>query len=101
MNGELQPTARTPIPVHIDRRDSEGADPATATYSVSFGGSKDGVGRVLIAKPRSLAGLTAVLHGLGVARAEIELACRVLTDQPHHEILVVTLPRMYLRKFRP
>jgi|GraSoiStandDraft_16_1057320.scaffolds.fasta_scaffold86121_5 hypothetical protein len=101
MKGKLQPTARTPIPVHIDRRDSGRADPATATYSVSFGGSKDGVGTVLIAKPRSLAGLAAVLHGLGVARAEIELACRVLTEQPHHEILVVTLARTYLRKFRP
>jgi hypothetical protein len=51
-----------------------------------MGGAKDGVGTVLIAKPKGLSALTALLRGLEIAPAEIETACRVLTEQPHYEI---------------
>jgi len=74
------------LPLHIDRLDHDGADPATAEFAVSMGGAKDGVGTVLIAKPKGLSALTAFLRGLGVAPAEIEMACRAITKEPHYEI---------------
>ena len=58
----------------------------TAEYAVSMGGAKDGVGTVLLGKPKGLSALTVFLHGLDVASAEIATACRVLTEQPHYEI---------------
>jgi hypothetical protein len=75
------------LPLHIDWLNRhDGANSTTAAYAVSMGGAKDGVGTVLIAKPKGLSALTALLRGLEIAPAEIETACRVLTEQPHYEI---------------
>src|SRR5437879_13572914 len=62
------------LPLHIDRLDHDGANSVTAEYADSLGGAKDGVGTVLLGKPKGLSALTAVLRGLDVAPAEIETA---------------------------
>ena len=87
-------------PLHIDRLDHDGADPATAEYSVSMGGRKDAVGTVLLGKPKGLSALTALLRGLEVPGAEIETACRALTKQLHHEIAHVNVTPVILRRLR-
>jgi len=91
-------TAR--VPFHIDRLDHDGADPATAEYAVSMGGTKDAVGTVLLGKPKGLSALTALLRGLEVPGAEIETACRALTKQGHHEIAHVNVTPAILRRLR-
>ena len=93
--------AKTPtVPLHIDRLDHDGADPATAEYSVSMGGRKDDVGTVLLGMPKGLSALTALLRGLEVPGAEIETACRALTKQLHHEIAHVNVTPVILRRLR-
>ena len=94
-------TARTVrVPLHIDRLDHDGAHSATAEYVVSMGGTKDPVGTVLIGKPRGLSALTALLRGLEAPGAEIEAACRVLTEQLHYEIPHVNVTPAILRRLR-
>ena len=99
---EAGPPAAKParVPVHIDRLDHDGADPATAEYVVSMGGTKDAVGTVLIGKPKGLSALMALLRGLEVPGAEIETACRALTKQLHHEIAHVNVTPAILRRLR-
>jgi len=41
-----------------------------------MGGAKDGVGTVLLGKPKGLSALTVLLRGLEITPAEIETACR-------------------------
>ena len=94
----MRQSAKTLIPLHI-ARDGDGTDPATAEYGISFGGSKDGVGTVLLAKWKGLAALREFLRSLGIASSEVETACRVLTEQPHHGIPNVALSRSTLRRF--
>ena len=86
------------IPLHIERSDSDGADPATAQYIVTFGGSKDEVGTVLLAKRQGLSGLHAFLRSLDIPSSEVETAGRVLAEQPRHEIRDVTLTQATLRR---
>jgi hypothetical protein len=82
-----QPAKTTTVPLHVDRlAGHDGANSTTAEYAVSMGGTKDGAGTVLIAKPKGLSALTALLHGLEIAPAEIQTACRAMTKQPHYEI---------------
>jgi len=88
------------VPLHIDRLDHDGGDPATAEYSVSMGGRKDAVGTVLLGKPKGLSALTALLRGLEVPGAEIETVCRALTKQLHHEIAHVNVTPVILRRLR-
>lgn len=88
------------VPLHIDRLDHDGAHSATAEYVVSMGGTKDAVGTVLIGKPRGLSALTALLRGLEAPGAEIEAACRVLTEQLHYEIPHVNVTPAILRRLR-
>ncbi len=90
--------ADTPTPLHIDRTSGAGVRPATAEYSVSFGGSKDIVGTVHLATAKGLDALTRVLAALGVPLPEIETAIRVLRGSPHHDIRNVTLARDALRR---
>ena len=97
---ERQKPARPRTPLHIERWDGGAIDPATAEYTVSFGGSKDGVGTILIGKCRGLDGLDTFLRGLGVPSSEIETALRVLAGQPRHEIPDVKLTRAALRRLR-
>jgi hypothetical protein len=78
----------------------DGTHSPTVGYAVSFGGSKDEVGTVLLAKPQGLDALVALLCGLGIAHAEIVTACHVLTIQPHYVIYDVTLTRSLLRRLR-
>jgi hypothetical protein len=96
-----QQSVKTPSPLHIDREDGEGIHPPTAEYAVSFGGSKDRVGTVLLARPQGLDALTALLRGLGIASSDIVTACQVLTEeQPHYVIPDVSLTPAVLRRFR-
>jgi len=93
-----RPSADTSVPLHIER--TTGADPpATAEYAVSVGGSKAGVGTVLMAKRMGLGGLSAFLASLSIASSEIESACRVLTEELHYDIPDVRLTRVALRRF--
>ncbi len=77
---------KTTLPLHIDRLDHDGANSATAEYAVSMGGAKDGVGTVLLGKPKGLSALTVFLHRLDVAPGEIATACRGMTKETHYEI---------------
>ena len=95
-----QHSVKTLTPLHIERVDGDGINPPTAEYAVSFGGSNDREGTVLLAKPQGLDALTALLRGLNIAHAEIGTACQVLTEQAHHEISDVTLTPAVLRRFR-
>jgi len=95
------PAARTAaIPLHIDRLNHDGADPAGAEYAVSMGGTKDAVGTVLLGRPKGLSGLAALLRGLEVPGAEIEAACRALTEQLHYEVARVSVTPAILRRLR-
>ena len=94
-----QHSVKTPTPLHIDREDGDGINPPTAEYAVSFGGSKDRVGAVLLGRPRGLDVLTALLRGLGIAHGEIVTACQALTEQPHYVILGVMLTPALVRRF--
>jgi len=95
-----QHSVKTLTPLHIDRVDGDGINPPTAEYVVSFGGAKDGVGTVVLAKPQGFDALVVLLRGLSIAHAEIGTACQVLTEQAHHEISDVTLTPAVLRRFR-
>jgi hypothetical protein len=94
-----QHSVKTLTPLHIDRVDGDGINPPTAEYVVSFGGAKDGVGTVVLAKPQGFDALVVLLRGLSIAHAEIGTACQVLTEQAHHEISDVTLTPAVLRRF--
>jgi hypothetical protein len=87
-----------PVPLHISRGGSPAILPATAVYAVSLGGSKDGVGTILIGTPRGVNGLTALLEKIGVGRSEIETACKVLAEQPYHQVPGVKLTTTMLRR---
>jgi hypothetical protein len=91
-------SSETPVPLHISRGESPKIDPTTAVYAVSLGGSKDDVGTVLIGTPKGLDALTALLQKIGVGRAEIETACKVLAEQPYHRIPSVKLTPTFLRR---
>ncbi len=87
--------------LHIDRLDYDGANSATAEYAVSMGGAKDGVGTVLLSKPKGLSALTVFLRGLDVAPAEIATACRAITKEAHYEIRQgLSLTPAVLRRLR-
>jgi hypothetical protein len=51
-----------------------------------MGGAKDGMGTVLLGKPKGLSALTVFLHRLDVAPGEIATACRAITKETHYEI---------------
>jgi hypothetical protein len=67
-------------------------------FSVSFGGHKDGVGTIELGKPKGIEALTSLLWKLQIPSIEIEIACRVLTTEPHHEIPNVVLRRGIFRQ---
>ena len=95
------PAARAAtIPLHIDRLDHDGADPARAEYAVSMGGTKDAVGTVLLGKPKGLSALAALLRGLEVPDGEIETACRALAEHLHYEVARVSVTPTILRRLR-
>ncbi len=88
----------TPVPLHISRGESPRIRPTTAVYAVSLGGSKDDVGTVLIGTPKGVDALTVLLQKIGVGRSEIETACKVLAEQPYHQIPNVKLSATFLRR---
>jgi hypothetical protein len=90
----MRQPSKTLAPLHITQDD--GTDPATAEYGISFGGSNDELGTVLLAKRKGLVELRAYLESLSIASCEVETACRVLTEQPRYEVRVVTLSRATL-----
>ena len=83
--------------VRIDRLDDPGIDLTTVEYLVTFGGAKDDVGTVIVAKPKGFDALTALLRKLPISPADIETAIRVLTSQPSHAIQDVSLTKELLR----
>jgi len=91
-------SSETPVPLHISRGESPNIHPTTAVYAVSLGGSKDDVGTVLIGTPKGIDALTALLDKIGVGRSEIETACKVLAEQPYHQISNVKLTPTILRR---
>ncbi len=94
-----QHSVKTPTPLHIDREDGD-IHPPTAEYAVSFGGSKDRLGTVLLARPQGLDALVALLRSLAIAHGEIVAACQALTEQPHYVIPAVMLTPAVVRRFR-
>jgi hypothetical protein len=64
---------------------------------VTFGGAKDDVGAVIVAKPQGFDALTTLLRKLPISPGEIETAIRALTSQPSHAIQDVTLTKELLR----
>ena len=93
-------SARTDPPgiVYIVRPDHLAVQPTTMEFSVSFGGHKDGVGTVELGKPKDIEALASLLRKLQIPPTEIEIACRVLTTEPHHEIPNVILRRGIFRQ---
>ena len=90
--------ARPPTPLHIDRAAGPTIDLTKTEYSVTFGGSKDAVGTILLGKPEGLNALTAFLRMLGLASQEIEIARGVLSEQSHYELPDVKLSPTILRQ---
>jgi hypothetical protein len=86
--------------IHIDRENGNGISPQAAEYSVSFGGSKDRVGTILLGRPQGLGAVIVFLRSLGVAEAEINTASQILTDQSYYTIRDVVLTPAVLRRFR-
>ena len=66
-------------PHHIERAGGPTIDLTKTEYSVTFGGSKDAVGTVLLGTPAGLEALTAFPRQIGLASPEIEIARRVLS----------------------
>jgi hypothetical protein len=93
-----QHSVKTSTPLHIDREDGDIHQP-TAEYAVSFGGSKDRVGTVLLGRPQGVDALAALLRGLGIAHGEIVTACQALTEQPHYMFPGVMLTPAVVRRF--
>ena len=87
----------TPGVLHIVRPNSSATHRTTTKFSVSFGGHKDGVGTIELGKPKGFDALTVLLQKLSVSPTEIEIACQVLTAEPHHEIPNVILRRGIFR----
>jgi hypothetical protein len=77
--------------VRIDRPDGPGIDLRTVEYLVTFGGAKDDVGAVIVAKAKGFDALTALLRKLPISPADIETAIRILRSQPSHAIHDVIL----------
>ena len=95
---QMSPFSDTAGVIHIVRRDRRIVQPTTTVFSVSFGGHKDGVGTIELGKPKGFDALTALLQKLSVPPSEIEIACQVLTAEPHHEIPNVILRRGIFRQ---
>jgi hypothetical protein len=91
-------SARPPAPLHIDRAAGPAVDLTTTKYSVTIGGSKDAVGTVLLGSPAGLDALTAFLYKLGLTSKEIEIARRVLSEQPHFAFRDVKVSPAVLRQ---
>jgi len=83
--------------VRIDRTDGPGIDLNTVDYLITFGGAKDDVGAVIVAKPKGFDTLITLLRKLPISPSEIETAIRVLTSQPSYTIQDVALTRDLLR----
>src|ERR1700730_9924472 len=83
--------------IRVDRDDRPGIDLASVEYLVTFGGAKDGVGAVIIAKPKGFDALVTLLRKLPIPAPEIAAAVRILTFQPSHQIADVVLTKPLLR----
>jgi hypothetical protein len=96
MSGAPDPKAiRTTGVIHIECRKHAGEP---TEYLVSFGGNKDAVGALYLAKAIGLDPLTALLRKLGVPGPTIEIALKGLMAEPHHKIPNVTLTQAQKRE---
>src|SRR5438309_2940213 len=68
-------------PIHIERWSSDGADPATSQYILTFGGPSDGVGTVLLSTLKGLLAVREFLESLGLLSPDVDTACRVPADR--------------------
>src|SRR5437762_8431193 len=97
MSPSQEHPAAGPTPLHIDRAAGPAIDLTTTEYSVTFGGSKDAVGTVLLGSPAGLEALAAFLRKIGLASSEIEISRRVLSEQANQELPDVKLSPTILR----
>ena len=63
----------------VDNRGEALAEPSSL---VTFGGAKDDVGPVIVARPEGFDALTALLRKFPILPAQVETGIRVLTSQP-------------------
>ena len=84
--------------LRIGRLDGPGVDPNTTEYSVSFGGTVDPVGAILLARVEGLDALRELLQKLKVAPPAIETARNALAERADHEISGVTLTPALIRE---
>jgi hypothetical protein len=83
--------------LRIDRPDGPGIDVSTVEYVVSFGDAEDESGAVIVARPKGLLALGALLRNYPIFPPAIEIAIHVLRSQPSHVIHDVTLTKHFLR----
>jgi hypothetical protein len=83
------------VVVRIERL--PGADPNSATYSVSFT-AKTAMGAVLLGRVQGLDGLRELLRKLNMSGPAVETTCSTLTDRPFHEIHGVNLTPALIRE---
>ena len=84
--------------LRIGRLDGPGVDPHTTEYSVTFGGTIDAVGAIVLARVEGLDALRELLQKLKVAPPAIETARKALAERADHEISGVTLTPALIRE---
>jgi hypothetical protein len=85
------------VSLHISRGESPEIHPETAMFAVSLGGFKDDSGTVLIGTPKGFDALMGFLQKIGVEYSDVETACKVLAEQPYHQIPHVRLAAPFRR----
>jgi hypothetical protein len=84
--------------LRIGRLDGPGVDPNTTEYSVTFGGTIDPAGALLLARVEGLDALRELLQKLKVAPPAIETARQALAERADHEISGVKLTPSLIRE---
>jgi hypothetical protein len=79
------------VVIRIDRIGRPALDPNSTEYSLSFGA-------ILLGRVVGIDALRNLLQKLKVTSPEIETACKVLTECPHHDISGVTLTPGLIRE---
>jgi hypothetical protein len=84
--------------LRINRLDGPGVDPNTTEYSVSFRGTVDPVGAILLARVEGLDALRELLQKLKVDPPASETARKALAERADHEISSVMLTPAMIRE---
>jgi hypothetical protein len=86
------------VVVRIERL--TGADPNSATYSVSFTPAA-AMGAVLLGRVQGLDALRGLLRKLNMSGPAVDTTCSTLTDRPFHEIHGVNITPSMIRELGP